>query len=314
MERHTSKPVVGTPPVAMTTESPSKYAAPLFDFPWRGQDMRIADDLQIGRVDKEAIFTQYRQGLSEVDQQYCRLEDHWLILDHDPSAELKPSEVMNLFLISLWVCKPTRTFLAYRFRTQPWGDVVRLLDRFQWVNVPQDLEITDAELQRAAQFLRLLREAVVSSPRMKAALLLTLQGCMAKQWQVAFICLTSAAEVLLVYSNARNRLVERLALAFAVLVADSTQERAGLRERFEVLYKVRSKIVHEGAYRRDDAAQNLTDLAEFESLLRRLLAKILTDQGICDAIKGNNTARQRLLKARGGLLEEAATCCTSSVR
>lgn len=314
MEQYTSKPIVGTPPVAMTPESPSKYTAPLFDFPWRGQDMRIADDLQIGRVDKEAIFTQYRQGLSEVDQQYCRLEDHWLILDHDPNAELKPSEVMNLFLISLWVCKPTRTFLAYRFRTQPWGDVVRLLDRFQWVNVPQDMEITDVELQRAAQFLRLLREAVVSSPRMKAALLLTLQGCMAKQWQVAFVCLTSAAEALLVYSDARNRLVERLALAFAVLVADSPQEMAGLRGRFETLYKVRSKIVHEGAYRRDDTAQNLNDLAEFEGLLRRLLEKILTDQEIRDAIKGNNTARQRLLKVRGGLLEETATCCTSSVR
>ena len=297
----------------MTSESRLTYAAPLFEFHWSGQDIQIADDLRIGGVNKEAILNQYRQGLSEVDQQYCRLEGHWLILDHDQSAKLKPSEVMNLFLISLWICNPTRTFLAYRFRTQPWDDhAVRLLDRFQWVNAPQGLEITDADLRGASGHLRLLREAVVSSPRMKAALLLTLQGRMAKQWQVAFVCLTSAAEALLVYSDARNRLVERLGLAYAVLVAGSSQEVAGLRDRFTTLYKVRSKIVHEGAYRRDDATQNLNDLAEFEGLLRRLLEKILTDQEICDAIKGNNSARQKLLKKRGGLLEEATKCCTAS--
>ena len=296
----------------MTSESRLIYTAPLFEFHWSGQDIQIADDLRIGSVNKEAILNQYRQGLSEVDQQYCRLEDHWLILDHDQSAELKPSEVMNLFLISLWLSKPTRTFLAYRFGTQPSGDVVRLLDRFQWVDVTQDLEITDTDLQRASEYLRLLRETVVSSPRMKAALLLTLQGRMAKQWQVAFVCLTSAAEALLVYSDARNRLVKRLGLAYAVLVADSSQEVAGLRDRFRTLYRVRSKIVHEGAYRRDGATQNLKDLAEFEGLLRRLLEKILTDQEICDAIKGNNTARQKLLKKRGGLLEEVTKCCTAS--
>lgn len=309
MERDASKSVIVASCVEMPPQSRSEYVAPLFEFPWSGQDIQLGGRLRIGPVDKEAIFTQYQQSLSDLDRQYCSQEDHWLILEHDEGDGLQPSEVMNLFLISLWICKPTRTFLAYRFRTKPWGDAVRLLDRFQWVNVPQDVEITDADLQSASTYLQVLRE-IASSPRMKAALLLTLQGRMAKQWQVAFICLASAAEALLVYSDVRNQLTERLALAFATLVADSVQEIDGLRGRFKALYKVRSKIVHEGAYRRDDGAENLTDLADFEGLLRRLLEKIFTDQQVQDAIKGDNAARQRLLKARGGLLEEEDVCWT----
>ncbi|MBI3323192.1 MAG: hypothetical protein HYZ95_01860 [Candidatus Omnitrophica bacterium] len=138
------------------------------------------------------------------------------------------------------------------------------------------------------------------SPRIKAAASLTLAGCMAHLWQVAFMCFGSAAEALLFYQDGPGQ-TERLRFAYASLVAQDEDQKQILRRDFGRLYKLRCEIVHKGAYWRDDGGTNLGDLAELENLLRRLWRAILDSQTISDALQGDDRIRHALFEQRQGL-------------
>lgn len=251
----------------------------------------------------EPILEQHRNVLSDPDVTYCRQERHWLCLELSASSTLGEAEVMNLFLLALWAHKPTQALLAYRFQTQPVGSAVRLLDRLAREH-EADSEVTDADLRVVSSYLSILRMMVITSPRAKASLLLTLHGRTAHAWQVAFICLAAALESALIYFGERDgQITERLAQAYVAIINPPAEKQEEVRKEFKRLYGVRSRIVHEAAYMRNDPQENLKDLAKLANFLRDLWRSACTNDEVKQYIEMENAFRKAVLQRRNGLLE-----------
>ncbi len=296
----------------MTAETGRTFVAPLFGFDWQGAEIQLAGGFWIKTIDPEPIFQQHSRTLSEQDVKHCKRGKHWLYLELPPDSDLGEAEIMNLFLLALWAYKPTQTLLAYRFQIKPTGSAVRLLDRFAGEPLG-DSEVTDVDLKVVATYLSVLKELTISSPRAKSSLLLNLHGCMAHSWQVAFVCLAAALESALTYfEKGEKRITERLARAYVAVIDPATENRDVIREEFKRLYDVRSRLVHEAAYRRENSQENLDDLAKLVGLLRDLWKAACSSDEIRQYIGGENSYRERVLQSRGGLLEnQGRQCCVT---
>ncbi len=269
--------------------------------------MQLADGLWIRSLDPEPILTQHKDVLSDLDVAYCKQEWHWLCVDLPASATFGEAEIMNLFVLALWVHKPTQLLLAYRFQTQPAGPATRLHDRFTREH-EADSEVADADLKAASSYLVILRRMVIASPRAKATLLLTLHGRTAHAWQVAFICLAAALESALIYFGERDgQITERLARAYVAIIDPPVERREEIHNEFKRLYGIRSKIVHEAAYDRKDAQKNLDDLLKLTDLLRSLWRVACRNEEVERYVVGQNSFRREMLQKRNGLLESSAS-------
>src|SRR5262249_50838552 len=148
---------------------------------------------------------------------------HWLTVDWSTGDEPRPSEIVNIFLLALWLSRPTKTHVEFRFKvaTDPEaapGSMARLLDQFSWIEGAAADEVTDAELDTASCLFSSLREVRLNAPRLSNALHLTFAGCQTVQWQVALVCFAAAAEAILTYETGSG-ITQRLALAYACLLA-----------------------------------------------------------------------------------------------
>lgn len=275
-----------------------KYAvwAPLIDFPWTGVEWQVADDTWIrprsAYRDYEE-FTEFKYALSEEERDRCRAADHRLALVHVGHDELLKQTKINSFLLALWIVRPTRTYVPFRFEVEESGirSVARLLDRFQSVKGQVEDEVKDQHLRKVTNILPSLRDVYAARRRLRNALALTFRGCVASEWQSAFICFSAAAEAILTYSP-RPGLTDRLAKSYAKLVSTSRSGAESPEEQFERLYSVRSDVVHGRAYDRSHASRNLSDLAEFSDVLRQLWRVVLESQRIRTALEGDDRQRQ----------------------
>lgn len=272
--------------------------APLVDLPWAGSEKQIAGDTW---VRSEGSYTGYtapafRSYLSREELTQCREAEHWLHVDQPVHSPLSPLAAINSFRFALWVAAPTRVHVPLRFEeTKAERTVSRLLDRFQWIEGQALEEICDEHLHETGRMLPPLHDVYVKGGRLRNAAVLTFQGCLSRQWQVAFVCFAAAAEGILGHSADRG-LSQRLAADYARLTARDETDRKVVREQFRRLYGIRSAIVHGRASARHEGEITLKDLAEFSDLLRGLWRVVLGTPDARRALDGSDEERRQLLK------------------
>jgi hypothetical protein len=229
--------------------------------------------------------------LSRDEREQCRETCHWLSLSQPAHHELSTRASLNAFLIALWVARPTPTHVPLRFEEAESGvrTVARVHDRFQWVRGQAREDIRTHDLATVKAILSPLRSVYTARLRLRNALGLTFRGCVASEWQSAFVCFAAAMEALLTYSH-EPRLTE-LADAYARLVGpdDGIDET---RTAFKRLYAIRSDIVHGRASDRSAPSQNVADLAAFSDLLRRLWRAVLESQELRAVLESDDGQRK----------------------
>jgi len=175
--------------------------APLQRFVWSGTHFSFTPKVEIRRFLSRPDLRGLEKHLAANELQDLTPR-HWVTFHWTSGDQPNPAEIVNLFLLALWVAKPTRTQVTVRFEiaTDPNeapGTRYRLLDRFNWVQGTAVDRVEDADLVSAASYFSRCRELRMADHRLLNGLLLTLAGCTAHHWQVAFICHTAAAEALL---------------------------------------------------------------------------------------------------------------------
>jgi len=273
--------------------------APLIDFPWAGSEKQMTVDTWVrGRGAYTGYAaSEFRSYLSQEERKQCRDTEHWLHIDLPIHSGLSSPAAINSFLVVLWIVAPTRTRVPCRFEeTKVERTVARRLDRFQWIEGQALDDIHDKHLQETARLLPPLRDVYTTGRRLRNALILTYQGCVSKQWQVAFTCFAAATEAILSRSTDHG-LSRRLAEDYALLASTDGADRKVARERFLRLYGIRSVIVHGRAHGRQEADINLKDLAQFSDLLRGLWRIVLEKPDVRAAFEGDDEQRRLLFKA-----------------
>lgn len=159
-----------------------RYVAPLTDFVWEGGSCKLSDDLQISEREAVGNVESQLDNFSESDKAVCSLSQRGLVFDRKETEKLKPSELINLFLLALWIAKPSTAFVPYRFSVNNPEESARMLDRFLYVKIPEDNRISNSDLDQASGYLATLRKSTEDSPRANVAILLTLAGCFCLLW------------------------------------------------------------------------------------------------------------------------------------
>jgi len=288
---------VGQQPLAYGLE----VWAPVFDFETTVTDFAFAENLML-RTSYEGLSAEavsYFLSPEELDR--CRAAGHWLHLRRPVHSTLSTRAHINAVLLSLWISRPTRAHVAVRFEENAAGErtIARLLDRMQWIKGHVDQRFEQRDLKEAAQLVLPLRHITAEGRRLRTALVLTYRGCVSSDWQAAYICFAAATETLLTYSRA-PRVSERLADAFAAIVATSEQDRRVAKDTFKRLYDLRSDIVHGRAYDRPRGQKNLDVLADFVTALRRLWSTVLHSKELCETLESDDNVREAFFRNRVG--------------
>jgi Apea-like HEPN len=270
--------------------------APLIGFESRAEEFPLAADTRVraGSAYRGYESQNFANFLSLEEKEECRTTRHWLHIRQPVHHDLSPGANVNACLLALWIVRPTRTYAPVRFQeTAAEKTVVRLLDRFQWVEGRVAENVQLEHLEQLAGILPPLRKAYVARRRLRHAFILTFRGCVSPEWQSAYVCFAAAAETLLT-SSRKSGLTARLAKAYATLAADGP-DRGAAEERFRRLYEVRSDIVHGRAYERSDSTENLDRLADFSDVLRHLWRRILESKEHQTALEADDVARDAYL-------------------
>lgn len=274
--------------------------APLSQFAWTGQNFTVAPGIEIKRLQDRPDLRGLDNRLADDEQRELSRVMHWFTFEWTAGDEPLPEEVVSLFLIALWLAQPTKAHAEVRFELCINAGAApdrcsRLLDRFNWVPGATAHKLTDADLAQAAVLFPTLRDCCVARGRLRNALSLTLAGCMAHGWQVAFICHAAAAEAILTYDTGPG-ITRRLALAYACLVETSAVDRNRVFIEFRDLYSIRSDIMH-GRAHNVAAIDQLPTLARFETVLRTLWRAVLTSPNLTKALEGTDAQREALFRS-----------------
>ena len=275
-----------------------KVYAPLQQFVWSGKQFLISPGFEITRFLNIPDLRGLETGLASEEIRDL-VPQHWLAFEWKTGEEPSAAEVVNLFLLALWIVKPTRSHVAVRFEVSsdlnhsP-GGTYRMLDRFNFVPGAVADRVEDSDLSAAASYFLLCRALRLADKRLVNGLLLTFAGCTATHWQVAFVCHAGAAEALLTYDTGRG-ITRRLATSYACLVESAKANRDLAFTEFAELYEVRSDIMH-GRAHRITSADRLPTLGRLEGLLRRLWRAILSSPShVVDALEGTDSDRAAYL-------------------
>ena len=253
--------------------------APLTDFLWDGDNFLKFSGLEIRRNQQSFDLHGLDEGLSESQRDELFYADHWLIFESRDTATVSAAEMVNLFLLSLWLAKPTKTCVKLRFEVNQdttcdqVGTTSVVQDVFTWVPQTVADSLSESDLEDAASYFAEMHRIRVAEKRLHHAIFLTHAGCVAYNWAVALICFASAVEALLT-STKGPKLTNRLSLAFACLTETQRASRDHAYTEFRDLYKVRSDIMHGRIYLTGDL-DGLETIARFETALRQLWRVIL---------------------------------------
>lgn len=281
-----------------------KIYAPLSRFHWQGSTFSVAPQVEIIRRPQPYPLRGLDEHLTRFDRDELSWASHWLIVDWSTGNEPHSSEIVNIFLLALWLSGPTKAHVKFRFdvATDPEaapGSMIRLLSQFQWIEGAVAEEVTEAQLATASSLFPSLREIRLNSPRLLNALHLTFAGCQAPQWQGALVCFAAAAEAILTYETGKG-ITRRLALAYACLLAQAAPERNRLFREFYELYDKRSDIMHGRGYAVPEPDQ-LPTLARFGDALRELWKRVVGSSAIMQALEATDAERKLLF----GRLQES---------
>lgn len=253
--------------------------APLTDFVWDGEDFLRFPKLEIRKNRHSFNLRGNEDCLSDFQRDKLFYADHWLTFEWDDESEPSAAETVNLFLLSLWLVKPTKANVQLRFHvnqdsaSDQVGMTWIMKEVFSWVPESVSDSFTSGDLESAASYFERVRSIHLARRRLHHAIFLTYAGCVATNWAVAFICFTSAAEALLTHSR-KPGLTKRLAVAFACLTQINQPDRDRAYLEFRDLYNVRSDIIHGRLYLRSDL-DRLGTLARFQEALRDVWRAIL---------------------------------------
>lgn len=268
--------------------------APLIDFPWDGGGYPLRDDMRISSRptdcpwDAEAA----RYFLSEEERASAQASDHWIEIDQPSHDTASAAAKINMFLIALWIVRPSLTHVSMRFEQGPDGlNVMRVLERFQWIKDQLHPDVKQEHLASVRAMVPALLRVHERRGRLSNALSLTFRGCISKDWQSSFICFSAALEGLLNYGRGGG-VTERLATAYSKLLARYGESGSDDRQRFANLYNVRSAIVHGRAYERESSTRNLVDLTAGSDLLRKVWRIVLEHEAVLEMLEEEDTARQ----------------------
>lgn len=274
--------------------------APLQDFDWSGNDFDLAPGLRIRRYRNPPDLSGMHEWISKDEWKRISGAQHWLTHEWASGAVPSPGEVENLVLLSLWLVKPTRTQIAFRFEIGRNGADgakrrQRLLDRFMWVPGAIHFEFEDTELQSASAFYSKLTVFCSARGRLNDALLLTLSGCWSHAWQVSLVCHAAAAEALLTYSTAPG-ITRRLATSYACLTETKGTVRDAAFREFSDLYTTRSDIMH-GRIHNVLIADRLPTLVRFQNVLRKLWTTVASSPQIISILEDTDARREAFFKS-----------------
>jgi len=272
--------------------------APLQDFYWPGQDHSFGSQVVLKRFDTAPTLSGLDSYVSKPEWERAANSDHWLTFQWVDGAEISPSEVINLFLLSLWLVKPTKSQVALRFeigRDEAVAEktMSRLLDRFAWIPGSIDPDISDEDVRKASTYYVELETLCRMRGRLNNAMVLTVSGCWSHGWQTALICHAAAAETILSYATGSG-LARRLATSYACIVASDSPSRDAAFKEFSTLYSTRSDIVH-GRMHNIARTDTLPTLLRFQNLMRRLWGAVLVSKSLLSALELDDAGRQAYL-------------------
>ncbi len=248
---------------------------PLHDFEW-GEEASFLfyDDIKIARVHKWLNQDRFRDDLLEFERIELKGVSHWLQFTV-PGNYSQSAEIATTFLLSLWLAINSRTHAKYRFQIAGQKQrVVRLLDRFQWVEPYVTDKIETGHLEEAALYFQAINKIWENRKRLWHSIVLTSAGCMAQRWQVAIMCFTAALEGILTYSK-KPRITERLSSSFACLTETEKKERDAAYKEFYEVYNVRSNIMH-GRIQNISKTKRLLMVNQASNILRSLWRQVLS--------------------------------------
>lgn len=274
--------------------------APLHEFHWDGAAFQLSPGISIRAYDSTPDIRAMEQTLGEDEQTLVSSARFWLTFEWTEGEPLSASEKANLALLSLWLVKPTKTYIAHRFhlcRSNSSGQKsrYRLLDRFSWVPGGVHIGFSAAELGCASSYYAALCRASESRGRLNDALILTLTGCWSHRWQSALISHAAAAEALLTYST-KPGITRRLSSSYACLVETQSSRRDTAFQDFRSLYAVRSDVMH-GRVGTVAVADRHQILIRFGAVIRRLWDAVTLSPALATVLDGTDTQREAHFRA-----------------
>lgn len=278
-----------------------KVFAPLQNFCWAGDNFEIAPEIWIRRFEhfpaEHEILDTY---LSYEEKTRALKVSHWLFFERNDDDIPYIGEIQNIFLLSLWIEKPTRTQVAWLYKRSCDGmmdNVSRALDRFNFIRGAVQSKIYDTDLECAASFYECLSRTCYKRGRLNNALLLTLSGCFSSHWQAALICFSAALEAILTYS--KTNVARRLALAYACLVESDVDKRVSAFREFENIYSTRSEIMHGRSY--DFVGQDpIFFLGQCQLVLRKLWRVVCSCPELMNKLEGSDEERESYFQIKFG--------------
>ncbi len=280
-----------------------KVLAPLSDFPWDGESFLIPGLCSILKRDVVSQQPECQKLLSqlhEVEQRELGEGSHWLVFDQAQNESLSEAAKINIFLLALWLVAPTRARVRFRFELSSEldsgmghpGSIARMLDQFQFIGSSVHDSVSTEQIEEVSTYVAPMRSIFVAQQRLWNGLVLTLYGCMAFQWQVAFICFSAAAEGILTYKKT-PKITKRLAKSFACLTNSGKLERDSAYRAFAHSYDIRSDIMHGRAGNLRNGQDNLKELGQWSDLLRLLWKTVLASPSVMSELEKSDTDRER---------------------
>lgn len=268
---------------------------PLHGFHWDGNDLEFVPGLHIKRLTTTPDLTRFENGLTPREFGNLRNEvSHWLTFETSEGIKPSPGVVSNLFLLSLWLTKSTKTHVAFRFKigkeaAESETGVVRLLDRFQYVEGSTHTKFDDHDLRKAGSYFQAMLK-IPPDTRLFMGQILTLNVCWQLHWHAAILFSATATETLLTYSESPG-LTKRLSVAYACLLHTTQQDRDVAFSDFRECYKTRSDIVH-GRTLNIAKSDRLERVVRWQNILRTLWAHILTNPILIGVLNGDDMQRE----------------------
>jgi len=264
-------------------------------FQWDGQVHELAPGLTVNRFTTFPDVAGMEQHLSKVEHDRAANASHWLVYEVDETVTVSIVEITNLVLISLWLVRPTRTHIQFRFvvdaAAQGPHRVSRVLERFSWIEDTAATHYSTDDLIEASRLFLSLNRILENRGRLADALVLTTIGCWSHGWQVSLICHAAAIEALLTYAQGGG-LARRLASTFACLTEIEVANRNLAYLEFWELYAARSDVMH-GRMFNVPQGQRLNILDRIQTILRRLWRRIALDPVEIAALEGNDDLRRQ---------------------
>lgn len=275
-----------------TTQNPIEVVVPLSDFPWDGDTYLDFSGIAISRTRPD--LRQLDRDLAKDEKWSLADASHFLVFE---AGDIDPGELVNAFLLSLWLVRATKTHARMRFEINKvqgshTGSFHRLLGRFGFIERHIHDSLSNEHLRRATRYFMVLKSVIRRRGRLYQSLVLHSAACHSIHWHVAFLCHCAALEGLLTYSR-KWGLTNRLAASFACATHRTKSKRDQAYRRFKQSYEIRSDIMH-GRIQKKKPQTNLRSLASLEVLCRAAWRPVLASSTLRKALEGADAQREAL--------------------